>query len=151
MARRSRPTAGDSGFTLIELMVVVLIIAVLLAIAIPSYLGARRRANDRGTQSNLRNALTNALVVYSDNQGFSQSTSLMHSVDSSLEYTNDIPTMVATDHIIYVQVPVLSTVILGSRSKSGDCFWIRNVGDTNLPRFAQNNCSGVPGTFLDEW
>src|ERR1043165_3311162 len=98
----------DEGFTLIELMVVVLIIAILLAIAIPSYLGARQRANDRATQSNLRNALTNALVVYSDNQGFTASTSLMNSADPSLQYTNDIPTMVSTNHIIYVEVPVVS-------------------------------------------
>ena len=48
----------EEGFTLIELMVVVLIIAILIAIAIPTFLGARKRAQDRAAQSNLRNALT---------------------------------------------------------------------------------------------
>ncbi len=38
----------EKGFTLIELMVVVLIIAILIAIAIPTFLGARNKANDRG-------------------------------------------------------------------------------------------------------
>ncbi|MFM7616128.1 MAG: prepilin-type N-terminal cleavage/methylation domain-containing protein, partial [Actinomycetes bacterium] len=46
----------EQGFTLIELMVVVLIIAILIAIAIPTFLGARQRAQDRAAQSSLRNA-----------------------------------------------------------------------------------------------
>src|SRR5687768_10209154 len=56
----------DKGFTLIELMVVVLIIAILIAIAIPTFLGLRKRAQDRAAQSNLRNALTAAKAFYTD-------------------------------------------------------------------------------------
>ena len=61
----------DEGFTLIELMVVVLIIAILIAIAIPTFLGARERAQDRAAQSDLRNALTAAKVHYTDTEDFS--------------------------------------------------------------------------------
>src|SRR3954453_13733325 len=60
----------EDGFTLIELMVVVLIIAILIAIAIPTFLGAQDRARDRGTQSDLRNALTAAKTVATDPSGF---------------------------------------------------------------------------------
>ena len=52
-----RRLAGDEGFTLIELMVVVMIIAVLIAIAIPSFLGFRSSAQDRSAQSDIRNTL----------------------------------------------------------------------------------------------
>ncbi len=53
-ARRDRD--DESGFTLIELMVVVLIIAILIAIAIPTFLGAQNKAKDRAAQSSLRNS-----------------------------------------------------------------------------------------------
>jgi type IV pilus assembly protein PilA len=56
----------DKGFTLIELMVVVLIIAILIAIAIPTFLGLRRRAQDRAAQSDIRNGLTAAKAFYTD-------------------------------------------------------------------------------------
>src|SRR5882672_440428 len=58
----------ETGFTLIELMVVVLIIAILIAIAIPTFLGARSRAQDKQAQSNLRNALTAAKTIYTDSE-----------------------------------------------------------------------------------
>jgi type IV pilus assembly protein PilA len=57
----------ESGFTLIELMVVLLIIAILLAIAIPTFLGVTGSANDRAAQSNLTNGLTEAAAVYQGN------------------------------------------------------------------------------------
>jgi type IV pilus assembly protein PilA len=50
----------DAGFTLIELMVVLLILAILLAIAIPTFLGVTGGANDRAAQSNLNTGLTTA-------------------------------------------------------------------------------------------
>ncbi len=66
----------DKGFTLIELMVVVLIIAILLAIAIPTFLGAQNKAKDRSAQSSARNALTNAKVIYADSGVYFETTDL---------------------------------------------------------------------------
>ena len=57
----------DAGFTLIELMVVLLILAILLAIAIPTFLGVTKSANDRAAQSNLNTALLNAKAQYQQN------------------------------------------------------------------------------------
>ena len=63
--------ADEAGFTLIELMVVVLIIAILAAVAIPTFLGARSRAQHSAAVQNLVNALTAAQTVYTtDNSSY---------------------------------------------------------------------------------
>lgn len=69
LLHRRKISGDDDGFTLIELMVVVLIIAILLAIAIPTFLGAQDRARDRAAQSDLRNALTTAKTISTDHEG----------------------------------------------------------------------------------
>jgi type IV pilus assembly protein PilA len=57
---------AEEGFSLIELMVVIMIIGVLIAIALPTYLGARQRAADRAAQTDMRTGLAAALAYYSE-------------------------------------------------------------------------------------
>lgn len=86
----------ERGFTLIELMVVVLIIAILLAVAIPTFLGARRRAQDRAAQSTLRNALTAARSVFVDQEDYALATATaLESAEETLKY---VGTGLSNDH-----------------------------------------------------
>ncbi len=64
--RRASGISGEAGFTLVELLVVVVVIGVLLAIAVPAYLGMRGRAGDSAAKSNLRAAAAAAEAFYSD-------------------------------------------------------------------------------------
>src|SRR3954451_24512720 len=92
LARTARRRSDESGFTLIELMVVVLIIAILLAIAIPTFLGARSKAQDRAAQSNLRNALTAEKTFYTNSQVYSSNAaSDIKPIEPNLTFDNSDP------------------------------------------------------------
>lgn len=54
MMKWMRSKKRQKGFTLIEIMIVVLIIAILLAIAIPNFLRARETSRAKSCQGNLR-------------------------------------------------------------------------------------------------
>ena len=155
---RKRSEREDEGFTLIELMVVVLIIAILLAIAIPTFLGARERANDRAAQSSLRNALTAAKTLYTDSQDYASADTAaeMTAVEPSLSYVIDTADSTTFKVVsVDVQQGGAATGVMGewagaALSKSGKCFYIREVAVANSPLaagtyFGSNAAGGTAG------
>jgi general secretion pathway protein G len=83
----SRKRSTESGFTLIELMVVMLIIGVLMAIAVPSYIGAIKAAKESVLKEDLH-VIRNAIDSYTmDKQKAPQS--LQDLVDAG--YLKTIP------------------------------------------------------------
>jgi general secretion pathway protein G len=86
MARRKQAT--ESGFTLIELMVVMLIIGILMAIAVPNYTAAIKSAHEAVLKEDLH-VMRNAIDSYTmDKQKAPQS--LQDLVDAG--YLKSIPT-----------------------------------------------------------
>ena len=54
---------SEKGFTLIEMLIVIIILGILLAIAVPAYLKFKDRANNAAAQANIR-AMVPAVEAY---------------------------------------------------------------------------------------
>ncbi len=158
---RERLERKDEGFTLIELMVVVLIIGILLAIAIPTFLGARKRAQDKQAQSNIRNALTAEKTFYTDNQAYTETAADLQAIEPSLVYTNAPTTAQAWNREVGVSLSVSGStdaVCIGAKSKSGTVFLLFDIAtgtdagtyyakDTSCP----TNASAPSGWSKSGW
>lgn len=156
-----------AGFSLVELMVVILVIAILLAIALPTFLGARSRAQNRSAQSRARNAYV-AEQIYNadanDDSGapeFTEDIGELRAIEPQLTFLPLAPDGVPTDDesafIDVVDGPDSDAVaddlvIVAAKSRTGRCYWIRTFPSPGLPRFAQNDeCEEQPAEDSPLW
>jgi type IV pilus assembly protein PilA len=107
-------------------MVVVLIIAILIAIAIPSFLGARSRASDRAAQSSLRVALTAAKITFTETNDFTTaSQATLATIEPSITF---VPGGASTGFksVSIIAAPGGQTWWAAALSNSGKCFGIED-------------------------
>jgi len=84
--------SGERGFTLIELMIVVAIIAILAGILIPNFVNARAQAQTSACESNLRAIGTALELLYADNQSYGAGGAVPASLQlNGVNYLNNSP------------------------------------------------------------
>jgi type IV pilus assembly protein PilA len=146
---------SEEGFTLIELMVVVLIIAILIAIAVPTFLGARQRAQNASAKSSLRNAFANAKSIYTDNQDYTgASPAALLAAEPSLTF-NDNATASTGAKNISVKTSTTDLYIV-ALSSSGTCYGLHDssTGGTTYATVSgacTGNNAAATGTFGASW
>jgi type IV pilus assembly protein PilA len=121
-------------------MVVLLIIAILLAIAIPTFLGARNTANARSTQENLRNALTAEQTNWTNNQAFSNN---LATIEPSLVWDAAGSETTTGNHVVATPADANNQVTIVGLAKDGNCYAIEQSNDPAV----------APGSFTGyaEW
>jgi type IV pilus assembly protein PilA len=111
----------ESGFTLVELLVVMLILGILAAIAIPSFFNQRDKGNDAQAKADARTAQTAMETFATDNGG-----SYLGATVGDLQ---TIETTLNGATLALTPAPTADTYTVTATSSTGNTFSIARAGD----------------------
>ena len=102
--RQRQSMKSEEGFTLVELLVVILIIGILAAIAIPSFLSQREKAQDAEAKSAVKTAATAMETHFTDNQTYVGGTpAVLQTIEETLsDATVTVPAATANSYTVRV-------------------------------------------------
>lgn len=156
LSHRDRPeppacgSGHDGGFTLLELMIAIAILGLLMAIAIPTFLGARTRAQDSQAQTTIRSTFDTAAAILSQTNVEGQPLDLLEQTEPRYNYTfaastdpetvsfalsaaplDMAPAAFSPDGAHAQEVDYAWAALIAARSRSGACvigIWHMNSG-----------------------
>jgi prepilin-type N-terminal cleavage/methylation domain-containing protein len=145
----------ESGFTLLELMVVLTVLAALLTMVIPSVLSYQNKVQDRAAQARLRYALTAEKVVFVDGLQYTAAAPDLLQVEPALSYSGAVPpaTVDTVGVAVNTTTAINDTVVVAAKSQSGICWYVKDigVGPTSQTLFAKEpGCAGSP-SYTTSW
>ena len=82
---------SEKGFTLVELMIVIIILAVLTGIAVPSYMALRNRARESATESEMKNIATALELHQADLEDYPTTAEYTANPSAIAAYMDPIP------------------------------------------------------------
>jgi len=137
-------TKTEKGFTLIELMIVVAIIGILAAIAIPQFSAYRIKAFNSASESDLRNLMTSQEAAFADTQQYVD----FGQVGSDTTVTNTITSLPGAKLSQRVKADSASTTLtaytMQTKHIQGDTIFTGSDAAGIVP----NQTSGSEGTAL---
>ena len=124
---------NEEGYTLVGLIVVLFIVGILAAIAIPTYLGARNRSQNAAAQVTATTALNTAQGYYGAHESYSElSVTKMQGLEPALQFG---PNATSTNSVgVWFNPnpngPTAQSYSLATWATTGTCWYIVDVEST---------------------